>query len=102
LRTRRVQPVPLRVRSPNLNAYAERFIQTLQQECLDYFIACGTKHLDYLVREFVEHYHTERPHQGLENRAPLGTGPLQGELSGAIRCASRLGGRLKHYYRDAA
>jgi hypothetical protein len=86
-----VQPVPLRIRSPNLNAYAERSIQTLQKECLDHFVAYGTKHLDYLVREFVEHYHAERPHQGLENRAPFGTGPPKDEWfrRGSLRESTR-------------
>jgi putative transposase len=102
LRKHSIQPVPLRVRSPNLNAFAERFIQTLQQECLDHFVACGTKHLDYLVREFVEHYHTERPHQGLENRIPFCKRPMPTSRAGPVRCARRLGGCLKHYYRNSA
>ncbi|MCG8509332.1 MAG: transposase, partial [Rhodospirillales bacterium] len=45
-----------------LDAYAERFVQTIQNECLDSFIVLGEKHLNYLVQEFVEHYNTERPH----------------------------------------
>jgi hypothetical protein len=45
--------------SPNLNAYVERFIQSIQQECLDHFIVCGERHFEYLVREYVEHYHGE-------------------------------------------
>jgi putative transposase len=102
LRWRGVTPIATQIRSPNMNAYAERFIQTLQTECLDHFVPCGTKHLDYLVREFVEHYHTERPHQGLENGAPLGNGPPSQSRAGPIRCASRLGGCIKHYYREAA
>lgn len=48
---------------PNTNAFVERFIQALQVECLDHFLVFGEKHLDYLVREYVEHYHTERPHE---------------------------------------
>jgi len=87
----------LNVRSPNLNAYAERFIQTLQKECLDHFVACGTKHLDYLARELVEHFHAERPHQGLGNRAPFKNGSVSQSRAGPIRCTSRLGGRRKHY-----
>jgi putative transposase len=52
---RRAIPKLLTVyRSPNLNAYIERFIQTLQQECLDHFIVFGTKHFNYLVKEFLE------------------------------------------------
>jgi putative transposase len=86
-------------RSPNLNAYVERFIQTIQVECLDHFLVFGEKHFDYLVREFVEHYHTERPHQGLENR--LLTGEPPPASSGEIKYRSRLGGLLKHYHRAA-
>ena len=65
----------LAIRAPNTNAYVERFIQTLQVECLDHFLVFGEKHLDYLVREYVEHYHTERPHQGLGNRLVIGEPP---------------------------
>jgi hypothetical protein len=84
-----------------MNAYAKRFIQTLQRECLDHFVACGTKHLDYLVHEFVEHYHIERPHQGLGNQMPVRAGP-NAVGCGPIQCSSRLGGRIRHYYREAA
>jgi putative transposase len=90
----------LTFRSPNLNAYVERFIQSIQVECLDHFLVFGEKHLDYLVREYVEHYHTERPHQGLGNRLVSGE-PPPGE-EGEVQCRTRLGGLLKHYYRAAA
>jgi putative transposase len=66
----------LSYRSPNLNAYVERFIQSLQQECLDHFLVFGEKHFDYLVREYVEHHHTERPHQGLGNQLITERRPL--------------------------
>jgi putative transposase len=51
LKAHGVQPLPLQLRSPNLNAYMERFIQTLQQECLDHFVIFGTVHLDHLLKE---------------------------------------------------
>jgi putative transposase len=86
-------------RAPNLNAYVERFIQTIQVECLDHFLIFGEKHFDYLVREYVEHYHTERPHQGQKNRLLIGRSPPN---EGEIRCVTRLGGLLKHYHRVAA
>lgn len=54
-------------RAPNTNAVVERFIQTLRQECLDHFVVFGEQHMDYLVKEFVTHYHEERPHQGKQN-----------------------------------
>ncbi|MEQ8789446.1 MAG: integrase core domain-containing protein [Pirellulaceae bacterium] len=104
------------IRSPNTVAFVERFVQTIQQECLDYFIVFGQQHMDYLCREFGEHYHEERPHQGLDNDL-LATVPKQKRKSkrkqrepeeletiplSSVRCKQRLGGLLKHYYRDAA
>src|SRR5690606_11017697 len=61
-------------RSPNTNAFVERFIQTLQQECLDYFVVFGKEHMDHLVDEMLAHYHEERPHQSKDNDPllPLG------------------------------
>jgi putative transposase len=93
----------LAYRSPNLHAYVERFIQSLQQECLDHFLVFGEKHFDYLVKEYVEHYHQERPHQGLANRTLAGTpSPAPPDSAGGIQCRTRLGGLLKHYQRAAA
>ncbi|MCC6679480.1 MAG: transposase [Phycisphaeraceae bacterium] len=82
-----------------MNAYAERWCQSLQVECLDHFIVLGEKHLNYLVSEYVAHYHKERPHQTLGNAPPMGLG-LPGE--GEVVCRERLGGLLRHYYRKAA
>jgi putative transposase len=57
-------------RAPNMNAYVERFVQAIQQECLDQFIIFGAKHFDHVCKEYVEHYHTERPHQAM-GKVPL-------------------------------
>jgi Integrase core domain/Homeodomain-like domain len=93
----------LSYRSPNLNAYVERFVQSIQKECLDHFLIFGEKHFNYLVREYVEHYHTERPHQGLENQLITGEPPpAPPDSRNEIQCRSRLGGLLKDYYRTAA
>jgi putative transposase len=80
----------LAYRSPNTNAYVERFVQAVQRECLDRFIAFGTEHLDHLLAEYVEHYHRERPHQGKGNE-PLtaARGPPTDE--GEVLCRERLG-----------
>ena len=93
----------LALRSPNTNVYVERFIQTIQVECMDHFLIFREKHFDYLVREYVEHYHTERPHQGLANSLITCPPPLA-PLSAIedIQCRTRLGGLLTHYYRVAA
>ncbi|XZE37292.1 integrase core domain-containing protein, partial (plasmid) [Pirellulaceae bacterium SH501] len=52
------------IRSPNMVAFAERFVQTIKQECLDHFVVFGHKHMDILCQEFKNYYHQERPHQG--------------------------------------
>ena len=100
LRDSGVKPLLLPARSPNLNAFAERFVGSVKSECLDRIVPLGEKHLRAAVRAFMDHYHEERPHQGLGNEliAPkttsLGPGP--------VRCRERLGGVLKFYYREAA
>ena len=55
-------------RSPNQNAYVEWFVQAIERECVDKFIVFGREHLDHVCREYVEHYHVERPHQAKGNR----------------------------------
>jgi hypothetical protein len=82
----------------------ERWIQSLRRECLDHFVPVGLNHLDHLVTEYLEHYHEERPHQGLGNR-PLGGGGPPGDGGGGggeVVCHPRLGGVLRHYERRSA
>jgi putative transposase len=90
--------------SPNLNAYAERFVQTVRSECLDHFILFGEKHLRHVLSSWLEHYHSERPHQALGNVPPSGApaGEPVGDDGGLrVVCEERLGGLLKHYRRAA-
>jgi putative transposase len=63
-----IEPLRLPVRSPNLNAYAERFVRTIREECLDRMIFFGETSLRRALQEFVTHYNHERNHQGLGNR----------------------------------
>jgi hypothetical protein len=51
--------------APNMNAYAERWVQSVKGECLDRFVVFGMDHLRHLISEYLAHYHAERPHQGL-------------------------------------
>jgi len=95
-----VKSVKLPPRSPNLNAYAERFVRTIKESCLERMILFGERSLRKAVHEFMVHYHTERNHQGLGNRLVI---PEQGQLgnTGAIRRRQRLGGMLNYYHRAA-
>ena len=84
--------------APNANAYAERFVRSLKEECLDRIIPLGEGHFRRAVAEFVAHYHRERNHQGLEN-ALIDGAPTTG--AGPVRRQSRLGGVLNFYKRAA-
>ncbi|MEQ9207296.1 MAG: integrase core domain-containing protein [Phycisphaerales bacterium] len=94
-----IEPYPLPIQAPLLNAHVERWIKSLKVECLDHFLPVGTKHLDHIIGEYVEHYHYERPHQGLGNKPIMcAASPLD---NSEIHCDSRLGGLLRHYHRAA-
>jgi putative transposase len=119
-----VKQISLPPRSPNLNAYAERWIRSVEDEALSRLILFGERSLRYALHEYVTHYHQERPHQGKGNvvlmpslskgiewkphegvlrttqKQSRGAGPFLGK--GPIECHERLGGLLKYYYRDAA
>ena len=78
-------------RSPNLNAYAERFVRSIKEDCLDRMILFGEQGLRTALREFFAHYHSERNHQGLGNRLIL-TGRIAKVSDGAMRRHSVLEG----------
>ena len=95
-----IEPVRLPRRSPNLNAYVERFNRSIQEECLDRVVPLGEAHLRKLVREYVSHYHEERPHQGLGGKFVSASSRPRGV--GRLVRRERLGGLLNDYYREAA
>jgi putative transposase len=82
------------------NAYAERFVRSIKEECLDRLIPIGERHFRRAITEYVEHYHRERNHQGIENALIAGT-PATGTVMGRIHRRSRLGGLLNYYDRAA-
>jgi transposase InsO family protein len=96
-----VEPLRLPARSPNLNAFAERFVLSIKESCLDHLVFFGESSLRRAVSEFVVHYHGERNHQGLENKIIRPEFPAFPK-SGRIKCRERLGGQLRYYYREAA
>jgi transposase InsO family protein len=96
-----VRSVRLPARSPNLNAYAERFELSIKSECLGRLVLLGERHLRRAIDEYVEHYHRERPHQGCGNRL-LVEAPESRPTSDPIMKVERLGGLLNSYRRCAA
>ena len=95
-----VKSVKLPPQSPNLNAYAERFVRTIKESCLDRLILFGEQSLRTAMQNFIAHYHAER-HQGLANRL-IKAEPTHIGSTGAIQRRERLGGMLNYYYRAAA
>jgi transposase InsO family protein len=99
LRDAGIRVVLIPERAPNANAYAERFVRSIKEECLDRLIAIGERHFRRAVAEYVEHYHEERNHQGLDNG--LISGPPVIKLTSRVRRRPRLGGLLNFYERAA-
>ena len=98
LRSGTVEPLRLPARSPNLNAFAERFVRTIREECLDRMVFFGEASRRRAVDEFVTHYHSERNHQSLENKI-IQPEAAEFPFAGRIRCRKRVGGLLNYYYR---
>jgi putative transposase len=94
--------VPLPPRSPNLNAYAERWVRSVKDEVLSRLILVGEPSLRYAIQQYETHYHHERPHLGKGNVMLMpNVTPCQGRAR-PIQCRERLGGLLNYYYREAA
>jgi len=96
-----VEPVRIPPRAPNCNPHIERFMLSLKSECLDRMVLFGQESLNRATREYLEHYHRERNHQGLDGKI-IDAGPELGRVVGRIRSNERLGGMLRYYYREAA
>jgi hypothetical protein len=84
--------------APNCNAYAERFVLSIKSECLNRMMFFGESSLRRAVADYLDHYHTERPHQGIGNEV---IEAAQHEAGEQVHCRERLGGLLKHYKRAA-
>ena len=89
------------VRAPNANAYAERWVRSVREECLDRLLIFGERHLHRVLTEYVAYYNHARPHQGIDQQCPV---PLRRSTAraGPIERRDILGGVLHDYYRRAA
>jgi putative transposase len=101
-RSEGIRIVKTPVRSPKANAIAERFVRTIRTECLDWLLILNRRHLEHVLRVYVDHYNTERPHRALELRPPDPRGPLPRPATGEVQRRDPLGGLIHEYYRAAA
>jgi putative transposase len=102
LKSEGIKPIRLPPRSPNLNAFAERWVKTVKTTCLDHILIRGDKHLRHVMKEFIDHYNHERPHQSLDGRPPDPYPRYKGIRSGKVVKTSRLNGLLNSYYLSCA
>ena len=96
-----VEPLALPARSPNLNAYSERWVRSVKEEGLSKVILLGERSLRRALSEYVEHYHAERNHQGKGN-VLLFPRDLNIHRAGPVQCRERLRGLLRYYHQEAA
>lgn len=98
-KTEQIRVIRTPVRTPVANAYAERRVQTVRRECLDWLLIGGERHLRRVLVDYLDHHHTERPPRGLGLRPP---DPPDRPATGTIERRDRLGGLIHEYHRTAA
>ncbi len=100
-RSEQIRIVKTPVRAPKANAIAERFVRTVRAECLDWLLILNRRHLERVLRVYVDHYNTQRPHRALELQPPEPRYSARTRV-GEIRRRDRLGGLIHEYHRAAA
>ena len=100
-RSEGVEIIRTPIRSPKANAIAERFVRTVRAECLDWLLIVNRRHLEQVLRVYVDHYNRQRPHRALDLRPPV---PEQRTLQlasstrpGDVTRRDRLGGLIHEY-----
>ncbi len=94
-----IKGIKISVKAPNMNALAERFVGTARREALDYYLLISEKQIENVLHEYINYYNSKRPHQGINQRIPMGYNP---QLHGKVQRISILGGLCNHYVRSAA
>ena len=90
------------IRAPKANASAERWVQTVRAECLDWTLVLGRRHLERVLREYARHYNQQRPHRSLALAVPEPQEPSSPQVNlREVRRRDVLGG-LIHEYREVA
>ncbi len=101
-----IQVIQTPIQAPNANAFAERWVRTVRQECLDWMLLWSRRQLEHVLEEYVRHYNDERPHRSLALRPPRGIdlGVAPGGVGAAVSVGrrDRLGGLVHEYYQVVA
>ena len=102
IKSRDVEPLELPVRSPNLSAFAERWVKSVKDECLSKLILFREYSLRRALQEDLTHYYGERNYQGKDNLVLFPTTTTDTHTAhGSVACRERLGALLRYYYQEA-
>ena len=86
------------MQAPKANATAERFVRTARRECLDWLLIVNRRHLEHVLRVFVDHYNLHRPHRSLRLTPPVAIGREESIVScspsAEVKRRDRLGGLI--------
>ena len=99
-RSEGIDVIPTPVRAPNANAFTERWIRSVREECLDKLLIINQAHLRRVMGDYMAFFNTARPHQGLAQQIPVSKRDRAN--TGPVRCRAVLGGIIHDYHRDAA
>jgi putative transposase len=91
-----IQIIRAPIRAPRANAIAERFIGTLRRECLDHLLITGPRHLDVVLREYLQHFNAHRPHRSLDQRSPVSGAPPCSDATVRPLRRDRLSGLIEY------
>ena len=97
-----VRCIRIPLKSPKANSFVETWIEGCKRECLNSFICFSLDQLDHILKLWVAHYNTRRPHRGVGMHNEVLDQTFRPQLEGRVRCKQQLGGIIKEYYREAA
>ena len=98
-RNQRIQVLQTPIRAPCANAFAERWVRSVREECLDWLLIFNRRHLELVLRTYVEHYNEHRPHRALAQNPPLARARPTPDCDTPLNVhrRDRLGGLLHEY-----
>ena len=101
-RTEGAEVIRTPIRAPKANAHAERWVQTVRAECLDWTLVLGRRHLERELREDVRHYNAQRPHRSLALATPQAREQSSRQVNPPEVRRRDVGGLIHEYHEVAA
>ena len=93
-----IRIIPTPIQAPNANAYSERWVRTVKEECLDHILIINEAHLRRVLIEFIDYYNSHRPHQSLDQQSPIPR--VETTITDKVERRQILGGIINDYFRS--